>query len=67
VIEDPFHSVDVSVAGSLETFQAGLLPFRDVIASGVKAIMTGPIPTDVIDRGQRRERQPMGSARARAG
>jgi beta-N-acetylhexosaminidase len=49
VIADPFHSADVTVGGSPKAVEAGLVPFRDVIASGVKAIMTGPIPIDVID------------------
>ena len=46
---DPFDSATTRLADSREVISAGLAPFRSAVASGVKAVMTGPVPIDAID------------------
>ena len=41
---DPFDSAKTRVTESREVISAGLAPFRSAVASGVKAVMTGPVP-----------------------
>jgi beta-N-acetylhexosaminidase len=48
-VADPFHSETVSVPGTRADLDPGLHPFRELVAAGVKSIMTGPIPVDAID------------------
>jgi beta-N-acetylhexosaminidase len=48
-IVDPHDSTDVVVPGTFEDLAAGLQPYTKVIAAGVKAVMTGPIPVTAID------------------
>jgi beta-N-acetylhexosaminidase len=47
---DPFDSESVVVEGTIDETRQGLEPFRQVIAAGVTAIMTGPIPVPALDR-----------------
>lgn len=44
--------LEAQVPGERRDLQAGLSVFRDVIASGVKAVMTGPAVVPVIDASQ---------------
>lgn len=46
---DPFDSPTVTVTATLEELAPNLRCFDAVIAAGVRAIMTGPIPVDTID------------------
>jgi beta-N-acetylhexosaminidase len=46
---DPFDSATVTITASLSELTANFQCFDAVIAAGVQAIMTGPIPIDAID------------------
>ena len=49
---DPFDDPSARVPGSRADLEPGLTPYRAVIAEGVKAVMTGPVPTDGMDPNQ---------------
>jgi beta-N-acetylhexosaminidase len=49
---DPFGDPSVRVPGSRADLEPGLAPYRAVITAGVKAVMTGPVPTDGMDPDQ---------------
>ena len=49
---DPFDDPSARVPGSRTDLEPGLTPYRAVIAEGVKAVMTGPVPTDGMDPNQ---------------
>ena len=46
---DPFDSATTRLTDSRHVISAGFAPFRSAVASGVKAVMTGPVPIDAID------------------
>ncbi len=46
---DPAIDASAVVTGKLDDLRAGYDPFHEVIAAGVKAIMTGPAPVPALD------------------
>lgn len=49
VASDPYDSHEPVVEGSLDDLMRGIAPFRQAIAMGVDAIMTGPVPVMALD------------------